>query len=105
MGVVHKDFQFSFRFQEDKLGDTQKVSFKYLSIQIVVGFTKYQRAVVNSSENKLRLMDNLVKSQKELTTAPKILETVERGHIVRVLEQSQLKISGKNSVAKIFACS
>ena len=102
MGVVHKDFQFSFRFQEDKLGDTQKVSFKYLSIQIVVGFTKYQRAVVNSSENKLRLMDNLVKSQKDFTAAPKTQETVERGHIVRVLEQTQWKVSGKNGASEIL---
>jgi hypothetical protein len=33
-------------------------------------------------------MDNLVKSQKDLTTAPKTLETVERDHIVWVLEQT-----------------
>jgi transcriptional regulator with GAF, ATPase, and Fis domain len=58
--------------------------------------------VINSSENKLRLMDNLVRRQKDLTTAPKTLETVERDHIVRVLEQTQWKVSGKNSAAEIF---
>ena len=47
-------------------------------------------------------MDNLVKSQKDLTTAPKTLETVERDHILRVLEQTQWKVSGKNSAAEIF---
>jgi transcriptional regulator with GAF, ATPase, and Fis domain len=101
--VVHKGFQFSFRFQEDRFGDTQKVSSKYLSIQIVVGFRRYQQAVVNSSENKLRLMvDNLVKSQKDFTAAPKTLETVERDHIVRLLEQTQWKVSGKTSAAEIL---
>jgi chemotaxis protein methyltransferase CheR len=47
-------------------------------------------------------MDNLVKSQKDLTTAPKTLETVERDHIFRVLEQTQWKVSGKNSAAEIL---
>jgi hypothetical protein len=30
------------------------------------------------------------------------MQTVERDHIVRVLEQTQLKVSGKNSAAEIF---
>jgi transcriptional regulator with GAF, ATPase, and Fis domain len=58
--------------------------------------------VINSSENKLRLINNLVKSQKDLTTAPKTLKTVERDHIVQVLEQTQWKVSGKNSEAEIL---
>ena len=60
------------------------------------------RAVINTSENKLRLMDNLDNPQKYLTTPPKTLETVERDHIVRVLEQTQWKVSGKNSAAEIL---
>jgi transcriptional regulator with GAF, ATPase, and Fis domain len=47
-------------------------------------------------------MDNLVKAQKDFTAAPKTLETVERDHIVRVFEQTQWKVSGKNSAAEIF---
>ena len=47
-------------------------------------------------------MDNLVKSQEDLTAAPKTLEAIERDHIIRVLEQTQLKVSGKNSAAEIF---
>ena len=58
-----------------------------------------ERAVINSSENKLRLMDNLDNPQKHLTTPPKTLEKVERDHIVRVLEQTRWKVSGKNSAA------
>ncbi len=61
-----------------------------------------ERAVINASENKLRLMDNLDNPQKYLTTTPKTLETVERDHIVRVLEQTQWKVSGKNSAAEVL---
>jgi len=61
-----------------------------------------ERAVINASENKLRLMDNLDNPQKYLTTPPKTLETVERDHIVRVLEQTQWKVSGKNSAAEVL---
>lgn len=61
-----------------------------------------ERAVINTSEHKLRLMDNLDNPQKYLTTPPKTLETVERDHIVRVLEQTQWKVSGKNSAAEIL---
>jgi formate hydrogenlyase transcriptional activator len=61
-----------------------------------------ERAVINTSENKLRLMDNLDNPQKYLTTPPKTLETVERDHIVRVLEQAQWKVSGKNSAAEVL---
>ncbi|MGA8178866.1 MAG: helix-turn-helix domain-containing protein [Desulfobacterales bacterium] len=50
-------------------------------------------------------MDNLVKTQKDLTTAPKTLATVERDHIFRVLEQTQWKVSGKNSAAEILGLS
>jgi hypothetical protein len=50
---------------------------------------RYQRVVINSSENKLRLMDNLDKPLKDLKTAPKTLETVERDHIAQVLELTQ----------------
>jgi len=61
-----------------------------------------ERAVINTSEHKLRLMDTLDDPQKYLTTPPKTLETVERDHIVRVLEQTQWKVSGKNSAAEIL---
>jgi transcriptional regulator with GAF, ATPase, and Fis domain len=48
------------------------------------------------------MVDNLVKSQKDFTVAPKTLETVERDHIVQVLEQTQWKVSGKTSAAEIL---
>jgi chemotaxis protein methyltransferase CheR len=61
-----------------------------------------ERAVINSSGPKLRLVDELNKAQKDLSTTQKTLEAVEREHIVRILEQAQWKISGKNGAAEIL---
>jgi transcriptional regulator with GAF, ATPase, and Fis domain len=61
-----------------------------------------ERAVINSSGPKLRLVDELRKPQKDMPTAQKTLEAVERDHIVRILEQTQWKISGRNGAAEIL---
>jgi chemotaxis protein methyltransferase CheR len=61
-----------------------------------------ERAVINSSGSKLRLVDELKTRQKDLSTAQKTLEAVERDHIVRILEQTQWKVSGKNGAADIL---
>ena len=61
-----------------------------------------ERAAINSSGPKLRLVDELKKPLKDLSTSPKTLEAVERDHIIRVLEQTQWKVSGKNSAAEIL---
>jgi PAS domain S-box-containing protein len=61
-----------------------------------------ERAVINSSGPKLRLVDELKKPDKDLTKASRTLEDVEREYIVRVLEQTQWKVSGKNSAAEIL---
>jgi transcriptional regulator with GAF, ATPase, and Fis domain len=61
-----------------------------------------ERAVINSSGPKLRLVDELKKPQKDLSTTQKALETVERDHIVRILKQTQWKVSGKNGAAEIL---
>ncbi len=58
-----------------------------------------ERSVINSSSSKLRLVDNLSKSFSNLRRELKTLEAVERNHIVRVLEQTQWKVSGKNSAS------
>jgi PAS domain S-box-containing protein len=60
------------------------------------------RAVINASGSKLRLMDNLNKPQKDLTAAPKTLEKVERDYIVRILEETRWKVAGKNGTAEIL---
>ncbi len=66
-----------------------------------------ERAVINSSGPKLRLVDdfdkpliNLHKPQK--TMEAKTLEEVERSYIVHVLEQNQWKVSGENSATEIL---
>jgi formate hydrogenlyase transcriptional activator len=61
-----------------------------------------ERAVINSSGPKLHLVDELTKPHKDLTTAPKTLNTVERDYIVRLLEQTHWKVSGKNGAAEIL---
>jgi len=61
-----------------------------------------ERAVINSSGPKLRLVDELKKPQKDLSSTRKTLETVEREHILRVLEQTNWKVSGKNGAAEIL---
>jgi len=61
-----------------------------------------ERAVLNSSGPKLRLVDELKKEHKDLTTALKPLRDIEREYIVRVLEQTNWKVSGKNGAAEIL---
>jgi chemotaxis protein methyltransferase CheR len=61
-----------------------------------------ERAAINSSGPKLRLVDELKKPHKDLTKMQKTLEEVERDHIVRILEQTNWKVSGKNGAAEIL---
>ena len=61
-----------------------------------------ERAVINSSGPKLHLMDELKKPQKDLSSAQKTLEAVEREHILQILDQTQWKVSGKNGAAEIL---
>jgi chemotaxis protein methyltransferase CheR len=61
-----------------------------------------ERAVINSSGPKLHLVDELKKPEKGFAEANRTLEDVERQYIVRVLEQTDWKVSGKNSAAEIL---
>jgi len=61
-----------------------------------------ERGVINSSGPKLHLADELQKSFKHLSECQKTLEAVERDHILRVLDQTRWKVSGKNSSAEIL---
>ena len=61
-----------------------------------------ERAVINSSGPKLRLVDELKKPYKDLMKTPKTLKEIEREYIVRTLEQTNWKVSGKNSAAEIL---
>jgi chemotaxis protein methyltransferase CheR len=61
-----------------------------------------ERAVINSSGPKLHLVDELQKPHKDLTTAKKTLTEVERDYVVRVLEQTNWKVSGQNGAAEIL---
>lgn len=61
-----------------------------------------ERAVISSSSPKLRLVDDLGISYRHLIKNFKTLEAVERDYINRVLEQTNWKVSGKNSAAQIL---
>ena len=61
-----------------------------------------ERAVINSSGPKLHLVDELKKPNKEFSEPNRTLEDVERQYILRVLEQTDWKVSGKNSAAEIL---
>ncbi|NDY55194.1 AAA domain-containing protein [Desulfovibrio sulfodismutans] len=62
-----------------------------------------ERGVIVSSGPKLRLVDELRSMPvADSRAATKTLEAVERDHIVRILEQTQWKIGGKNSAAEIL---
>jgi formate hydrogenlyase transcriptional activator len=61
-----------------------------------------ERGVINSSGPKLRLVDNLERPNKDLAKANQSLQDIEREYIVRVLEQTHWKVSGKNSAAEIL---
>ena len=61
-----------------------------------------ERAVINSSGPKLRLVDELKKPTKDFGAGQRTLQSVEREYIVQVLEQTHWKTSGKNSAAEIL---
>jgi chemotaxis protein methyltransferase CheR len=58
--------------------------------------------VINSSGPKLRLVEELMSPQLDLPTPLKSMEAIEYDHIVRVLEYTDWKVSGKNSAAEIL---
>ncbi len=61
-----------------------------------------ERAVINSSGPKLRLVDELKRPNKALTKVNRSLQDVERAYITQVLDQTHWKVSGKNSAAEIL---
>lgn len=62
-----------------------------------------ERAAINSSGPKLRLVDELTKSVKDVSiTYSKTMEAVEREYIFQVLEQTNWKVSGKDSASEIL---
>jgi len=61
-----------------------------------------ERAVISSPGPKLRLVDELQKSVQAALTVPQSLAAVEHDYILQVLNQTNWKISGKNSAAEIL---
>jgi chemotaxis protein methyltransferase CheR len=61
-----------------------------------------ERAVINSSGPKLRLVEELMSPQLDLPTPLKSMEAIEYDHIVRVLKYTDWKVSGKGGAAEIL---
>ena len=61
-----------------------------------------ERAVINSSGPKLRLVDELKRPSNVPFTPTKTLAGMEWDYILQVLEQTKWKVSGKNSAAEIL---
>jgi PAS domain S-box-containing protein len=61
-----------------------------------------ERGIINSSGRKLFPIDELNKSYRDLRANRRTLEAVEKDHIISVLEQTNWKVSGKNSAAEIL---
>lgn len=61
-----------------------------------------ERGAINSSGQTLRLVDDLTKLSMASSTTRKTLEAIERDYIVQILEQSNWKVSGKNSATEIL---
>ncbi len=61
-----------------------------------------ERAVLNSSGPKLRLVDDLRKPDRDQKTGTKTLDAVEREYIIKVLEQTRWKVGGKGSASEIL---
>jgi len=61
-----------------------------------------ERAVINTSGPKLRLVDELRKPHKDFKTTARSLEDMERDHIVRVLDETKWRIDGPTGAALIL---
>jgi chemotaxis protein methyltransferase CheR len=61
-----------------------------------------ERAVIDASGPRLRLVDELKRPVKGLSTSQKTLEAVEREYIIQTLEQTHWKVGGKDSAAEIL---
>jgi chemotaxis protein methyltransferase CheR len=61
-----------------------------------------ERAVINSSGPKLKLVERLEQADEKIETNFRTLEEMERSYILRVLEKTNWKVSGKNSASEIL---
>lgn len=61
-----------------------------------------ERAVINTTGSTLNLVDDLQPKPGITTTHIQPLEAMEREHIVRALEATNWKVSGKNSAAELL---
>ena len=61
-----------------------------------------ERAVINTTGDKLNMVDELHRSTEAVVKKFKSMEMLECDHILQVLEATNWKVSGKNSAAEIL---
>ncbi|MGB3210815.1 MAG: sigma 54-interacting transcriptional regulator [Desulforhopalus sp.] len=61
-----------------------------------------ERAVINSTGDKLKLAEKLKATDEKQTTKFKTLMEIEKAYILEVLEKTNWKVSGKNSASEIL---
>ena len=61
-----------------------------------------ERAIIASSGPKLRLADDLKPPQEDLPSTPRTMQEIESDHILRVLQQTNWKVGGKDGAAEIL---
>jgi chemotaxis protein methyltransferase CheR len=102
-------------FYVDKISKRLGKSIKMVPINVMDALQQYhwpgnvrelenvlERAVINSSGPKLRLVDELKKPRKDVSRSGQTLEDVEREYIMRVLDQVKWKVSGTGSASEIL---
>jgi transcriptional regulator with GAF, ATPase, and Fis domain len=110
-----KDIPFLVDFYVNKISRRLGKSIESIPINVMNALQNYhwpgnvrelqnvlERGVINSSGPKLRLVDELKKAHKDLPTTPQTMEAIDREHILRILEQTDWKVSGKNGAAEIL---
>jgi chemotaxis protein methyltransferase CheR len=110
-----EDIPLLVEFYVDKISKRLGKSIEMVPVSVMESLQKYywpgnirelenvlERAVVGSSGPKLHLVDELKKQHRDLVNTERTLKDVEREYILRVLEQVQWKVSGKNSAAEIL---
>ena len=100
----------------DKISKRMGKSIEYIPVTVMAALQAYhwpgnirelenvlERAVINSTGPKLRLVDELKRPDRgDQTTSTQTMEAVEREHITRILEQTGWKVGGKDSAAEIL---
>ncbi|TKB07283.1 sigma 54-interacting transcriptional regulator [Desulforhopalus sp. IMCC35007] len=103
------------RYFTDRFAKKQRKTINYIPSHIIEQLEGYswpgnvrelenviERAVINTTGDKLNMVDDLCKSTKQVEKKFQSMEAMERDYIFQVLEATNWKVSGKNSASEIL---